>query len=256
MKAFKHAKAMLLSWIDTTIYLGRYLKTSGDGHETHLLPGVSVVITCCNRTSLLECTLESFLKFNTFPITEYIVVEDGGDHKSEFAVRKLLGENVKITYLYHHVNKGQLLSVFEAYSLVRTEYVFHLEEDWNFVRSGFIEVSLAALQANKKCLYLSLRSCDDQNGHPLISSNTYNYLIPRPLWRGGWVGFGFNPSLRRIRDFRKLGYSPAMVGAREIGIGLFYFILGYQVFVNKDPDEFFIEHTGEHCSTDQDYRKA
>ena len=42
---------------------------------------VTVVITCCGRLGLLRRTLNTFKKYNTYPIEEYIIVDDSGDPK-------------------------------------------------------------------------------------------------------------------------------------------------------------------------------
>src|SRR5271170_1236016 len=40
---------------------------------------VTVVVTSCGRQDLLERTMDSFLKYNRYPISKYIIVEDSGD---------------------------------------------------------------------------------------------------------------------------------------------------------------------------------
>ena len=39
---------------------------------------VTLFLTACNRPRLLKQTLESFVKFNTYPIKEAIIMEDSG----------------------------------------------------------------------------------------------------------------------------------------------------------------------------------
>ena len=39
---------------------------------------VTMVITSCNRAELLEKTLESFVKYNTYPIKETFIIDDSG----------------------------------------------------------------------------------------------------------------------------------------------------------------------------------
>ena len=38
---------------------------------------VTVVLTACNRADLLEKTLDSFFKFNTYPLKRFIIIDDG-----------------------------------------------------------------------------------------------------------------------------------------------------------------------------------
>ncbi len=39
---------------------------------------ISFVLTSCDRSDLLEITLNSFFKYNTYPIKKYFVIDDGG----------------------------------------------------------------------------------------------------------------------------------------------------------------------------------
>jgi hypothetical protein len=45
--------------------------------ENILTPAVTLVVTSCGRPDLLQRTVESFQRFNTCPIAEAIIVEDG-----------------------------------------------------------------------------------------------------------------------------------------------------------------------------------
>ena len=40
---------------------------------------VTFVLTSCGRLDLLEQTLNSFLRYNNYPIERYIIVEDSAD---------------------------------------------------------------------------------------------------------------------------------------------------------------------------------
>jgi hypothetical protein len=42
---------------------------------------VTLVLTSCGRQDLLERTLDSFFVYNTYPIREFIVIEDGDGKK-------------------------------------------------------------------------------------------------------------------------------------------------------------------------------
>ena len=39
---------------------------------------VTLFVTACNRPDLLKITLETFQKYNTYPIKEAIIIEDSG----------------------------------------------------------------------------------------------------------------------------------------------------------------------------------
>ena len=104
-------------------------------------PEVTFVMTACGRVDLMVQTLDSFLKYNTYPIKRYIITEDSAD-ESVFEQCKLLNQQKyggKLEFIFNNPKIGQARSIDLAYSTIDTEYVFHCEEDWEFYKSGFIE---------------------------------------------------------------------------------------------------------------------
>jgi len=170
---------------------------------------VTVVVTSCGRPDLLLRTLASFFEFNSLPIAKIIVVEDGP---------KVLDELSRFAFPYPYEliatgeRVGQIPAIDYAYSRVETDYVFHLEDDWEFHASGFIEKSLAILEARPDCLQVYVRALDDTNGHPV---RWWTHRHGGVAWRkmaygykafgGEWNGFSFNPGLRRRSDYVAVG---------------------------------------------------
>lgn len=70
---------------------------------------ITLFIISCGRPNLLKTTIESFIKYNTYPIKECIIIE--------------------------------------GMKYVKTEYVFHCEDVWEFLKSGFIEKSIEILRS-------------------------------------------------------------------------------------------------------------
>ena len=183
---------------------------------------VTAVCTSCRRPDLLERTLESFFAFNTYPLKQLVIVEDGPTSGNAKLIRRFC--NRPITWIATGGNAGQITAIDLAYSLVDTEAVFHLEDDWEFYAPEFIEKSVAVLAADPSCLQIWLRALHDTNGHPLepgmelvggvkVRRLTFGYL-------GLWHGFSFNPGLRRITDYRRIGdfsrHKTARSGGREL----------------------------------------
>lgn len=168
-------------------------------------PKITFVLTSCKRFDLLEPTLHSFLQYNTYPIEEYIIIEDSPDiEKLNKVLRKF--DQIKFKVLYNDPQLGQLRSIDRAYSHVKTEFIFHCEDDWLFYKPGFIEKSLSVLLEKEKVINVWLREQNDTNNHPLESEvlqttdgTQYKYL--QTGFQGGFHGFTFNPGLRRTRDY-------------------------------------------------------
>jgi hypothetical protein len=178
-------------------------------HRRSNAEAVSVVLTSCGRHDLLVRTLDSFFRFNTHPIAQFIVVEDGACVPQALST---YGFPCPTGLISTGERVGQIAAIDYAYSRVTTPYVFHLEDDWEFYASGFIEKSLTILDRDDTCLQVYLRALDDTNGHPIDPSEHRTRGV---RWRrlkygfvaygGEWNGFSFNPGLRRLADYVAVG---------------------------------------------------
>ena len=173
--------------------------------------GVSVVVTSCGRQDLLEITLDSFLRHNTYPIAEFIIVEDGDGEINRTLVEKY--RSLPFRWLATGKRVGQVAAIDMAYRAIRTQFIFHCEDDWEFFAPGFVEKSLAVMRLNYSVLQVWVRAQNDTNRHPLINYTLLAEGIPYYLLRhhhdardwGTWHGFSWNPGLRRWRDYVLLG---------------------------------------------------
>lgn len=192
---------------------------------------VSLVITSCNRFDLLEQTIASFLKFNTYPIAQYIVIEDS--HNVEL-LRQTLAKfpEIDFTMLDNPTQLGQMKSIERAYSVVTSDYIFHCEDDWEFYRAGFIEDSFEVLDSDEKIVTIWLREQNDTNDHPveptlLDCKNSpdiqYQLMIVNHQRHANvpWHGFTFNPGLRRLSDYQLLAPIAKYSGERTLAQAYF-----------------------------------
>ena len=168
---------------------------------------ISMVITSCNRPELLRKTLESFLKFNTYPIKETFIIDDSGVIGCNDTIIKPFINVLNIKMIYNNVNIGQIQSIDKVYSYVTTTYIFHCEEDWEFLQSGFIEKSLNIFnECHKDNIYtVWLRPHHCTSGHPILydiekkgyfkMKPDFSYIDKGDIYT--WCGFTFNPGLRK-----------------------------------------------------------
>lgn len=168
---------------------------------------VTCVLTSCGRYDLLAITLSSFFEYNTYPIRRFIIVEDGLPIPEE--VRTSLPHADSIEWIATGEHVGQIPAIDYAYSRVDTPYIFHLEDDWEFYRKGFIPASKKVLRYNPKCLQVQIRALTDTMHHPVLPAVHRSDGVP---WRRmaydfdvTWHGFAFNPGLRRLRDYVAIG---------------------------------------------------
>jgi len=210
---------------------------------------VTCVLTSCGRHDLLERTLDSFFQFNTYPIDHFIVMEDG-----PLVPWKLAEKYPDVIFLCTGKRVGQVAAIDMAYSFVKTEYIFHMEDDWQFYKSGFIEQSMAVLEEYQKIICVWIRSLSDTNNHPLIKGGPDFKLLST---RYHWKGFTWNPGLRRLRDYqliRSYGnhvkWDPLKPWTAEQNIGILYFKMGFMAAILNGG---FVRHigTGRHVNTNE-----
>ena len=119
-------------------------------------PKVTFVMTACGRPDLMEKTLDSFFKFNDYPIERYIITEDSADPEIFKECKSLNDKKYqnKLEFVFNERKLGQSKSIDLAYSMVETEFVFHCEEDWEFYNPNFIQESLRVLKSDETILLL------------------------------------------------------------------------------------------------------
>lgn len=182
-------------------------------HKIENLEDITLVITSCNRPLLLDKTLESFIKYNTYPIKETYIIDDSGIVGCNDSVICKYGDTLKIKMIYNHKNIGQVNSIDKIYSYVTTKWIFHCEEDWEFLQDGFIEKSKKVFDdnPNEKIFTVWLRPHNNTNGHPIDydilnrgyyeMSRHFSYTMNNKVFI--WAGITFNPGLRRTVDCLK-----------------------------------------------------
>jgi len=200
---------------------------------------ITLVVTSCGRFDLLERTLNSFFRYADLPMEHVVITEDGPSKLPQrftecFTYNSVINPGIRV---------GQIASIDRAYALVTTPYVFHLEDDWEFHRTGFMQESLSALEADPLCINHWLRERNDTNGHPLDGDRL------RPGYNGRWHGFTFNPTLKRMSDYHAIGtygsicpWDPKDPAKAEAAIGKRYHQLGYHASI---AEQGYVKHIGE-----------
>jgi glycosyltransferase involved in cell wall biosynthesis len=209
---------------------------------------IALVITSFNRPDLLKQTTDSLIKFADYLFTDYIIIEDSGS--------KEMNEHLKRNYdnwhlILHDQNKGAYESIDEAYSHVKTPYVFHCEDDWLFTKGGFIKPALDVLKSNPSIMQVNLSNEQNMPIEPeILKAGKTEYRIMGKSNDGFWEGFTCNPSIRSMAGYEKTkpwtqyanklddGYFLAL---HEMKAGKRYKELGYHAAV---LNEYFCKHIG------------
>lgn len=208
----------------------------------------TLVVTSCDRHDLLRQTLESFIECADVTPKRTIIVEDSARPAPAWldGLRDALGG---VLWIPNGRRQGQIYSIDLAYSYVDTPWMFHCEDDWKFVRSGFITRSFEIMSKYGAISTCNLRG--DSWCHPYTHDPRFQeFKIAAPYWLGPWGGLSWNPGLRRKGDYvrigssygRHVGYSLDGCKHEEL-ISKKYLDLGFNIAWADDKP--YVEHLGD-----------
>jgi hypothetical protein len=214
---------------------------------------IDVIITSMNRHDLLKRTLDSLVEINNYPINQVLIFEDAYDGLSIGQRNDLLNlvscyEGSLFTLINLGGKVGQLAAIDELYDRVETEFVLHLEDDWETLKDGFIAEAIEIMNNNPNIVTVSGRGRElrDFNGHP----NKEGIL---DLDFFGWSGWSYAPSMHRLSDYRKIGsystytkWNEKTPWEAEKRIGNFYKNLNQYSYVTETK---YFQHIGNNRST-------
>ncbi len=198
---------------------------------------MSFVLTSCGRKDLLDKTLESFFKYNSYKIEKLFVVEDSVDKNIYDYVKKNWGKKLEV--ICNSKKKGQIKSIVDTYKNIQTPFVFHCEDDWVYTRKKFIEDSLKILETDNKIIQVWLESKESASRLDVFSYGPlkkvgrigYRKVFCKSGWEWGY--FSFRPGVKRMKDYKLIGGYENF--KNEIDIGVKYKKLGYYTVIIEKP---------------------
>jgi hypothetical protein len=105
---------------------------------------VTVCLTSCGRPDLLKRTLDSFNRFN--PGGHLIISEDCADPA---LIAEVAAAHPTAMILSGPERIGQMRSIDRMFSVVKTPYLFHLEDDWLFDGPVNWQAAIALLERDE-----------------------------------------------------------------------------------------------------------
>ena len=201
----------------------------------------TIALTSCGRFDLLEKTLASLISHLDSPPEKMLVAEDSGDRGVEDILNLFRSRDFPIEAIVNPEHIGQVRSIDLLYSRIETDWVFHCEDDWEFVDSGFLDKSYALMKRYDSCSTVVL--CEDAVIHADSTTAEVFSNIAFFVWKKqSPYGFTFQPSLKRMRDYRIVGpYSLISRKMNEVNVGLAYKKLGYRLLMLERP---YMRHLG------------
>lgn len=235
----------------------------------------TMVVTACNRNPLLLIMLDSFIKYADVKPVKTVIIEDGNADRPGWLDCSHQKNNLPNTvWIKNNPKLGQVASIDLGYSKVETEMIFHTEEDWEYLDTGFIRASYNILMDNPGISQVNLRG--SRWGHTLVDDPRYPFKIAEPGWGGGYGGLAWNPGLRRLSDYKKVfgTFMEHAVPAEQHSDAESKRIVELQNKLSNDHarnawretyfsqmmldahfniaslDKEYVRHTGRHCPTD------
>ena len=172
-----------------------------DGHSD-----VTLVVTSCRRFDLLEKTLASMHPWlGRFP--NRILVEDSSD-RPQF-LNDLESDGFSI--LINGSRLGQHKSIDNAYDRVETEFVFHCEDDWEFLVEPNFHAAKYILKngidGHKRVSVVTFRDTTGNKENNQSAYIEYEMMGSRYRYsfkqKSKYNSFTFNPTVLR-RDLREV----------------------------------------------------
>jgi len=204
-------------------------------------------VLSCNRLDVLAKTLQSFFDTQDY-VTKMVIVDDSAE---EGVFEKLVEEYGEIAdVICFPRNRSQWWAMDFMVSYCDSEYIFYLEDDWEFTRPGYLNQSKAILQKYREvgCVDTSWRTFEFQgidSYHKGLVDDMFYWKRPWKITDGhvawhAWVG---SPNLRRRDDLIMLGRVEKW--HNEWNIDRKFTALGFKgVYLNGE----YSRHLGDHCS--------
>lgn len=213
----------------------------------------TVALTSCGRFDLLERTLRSLLPRLDGPLRSILIADDSGENAGglDRLIETFKSDDVPIDAVVNSPPIGQIASIDRLYGLVDTDWVFHCEDDWEFLRTGFIRESFELLMENETLSMAALRDVSDYGqvsfGPERQTSSGIGYRVADTSLRSEshMSGLHFNPGLRRMADYHRIGpYAqlPQRPPIGEVTVSGAYRDTGLRVGVLVEPA---VRHIGD-----------
>lgn len=167
---------------------------------------VTICITMGLRPDHLQASIESLgPELRKLPI---VAINDFGDEPTNEKFKEICphGELVKLGE-----RVGHMRAVDAIYKRVRTPYILHIEDDWEFTRVDFLDDAKTVLGASDKITSVCFRSMSDikvnKKNRPNIMQTEYEGVAVTRLdtTSDEWYGHSFNPHLARKSLWQELG---------------------------------------------------
>jgi hypothetical protein len=150
-----------------------------------------------------------------------LIYDDSADEKQHRQIFELYGKRFDL--YFGDKRMGQAFALDFIYDQVKTPWIFHCEDDWEFVLPWYIQDSIRVLTADPNILICGLAIRQDYfklgaavNLHEVGGVKVWD----QPKWRidenhGWWYGWVGSPNLKRTADMCKLPKFSSVMSEEE-----------------------------------------
>jgi hypothetical protein len=207
---------------------------------------IDIVITSCGRLDLLKRTINSLIKYIDYPINKIIIIDDSASNETKEGIVKFMDASQfpskKVELIFNKENIGLINSIDKAYQLIESEFFLHCEDDWEFLKAGFIEPSLKIIQNNHLVMQTWISNIHNQpiDAEIQIADGIQYRYASIDGMDHLWHGFTLNPGIRSLRVYKaaapwaQWSSSSDFLALRECKIGYEYFLRGFRAAVLLD----------------------
>jgi hypothetical protein len=219
-------------------------------------PKLTLTITSCKRINLLHKTINSFLAncLDLDLIDNIILVDDNSGvdtiAETDYLLTKFNKPFVIINKSENQKGHAQSLNI--IWDLIQTDYITHLEDDWEFkVKDNFIRKSLDIMFHDNSIKQVLLRAGDFMAiKQARITLNNFEYIkynyegqhVLDMKNRPAWCGFNLNPAIWDFKEIKKLGKFVYQEPCFEYNYSRKFWLAGYKIAYFPDN---FCEHLGK-----------
>lgn len=167
---------------------------------------VTICMTMGNRPDELRTTLNSLSpELRALP---FIAINDFQDEETNRVFKEIVPHGKIID------QRGQIghnRAIDATYGQVQTPYIFHLEDDWTFTRTDFLEDGLKLLTSDPAVTMVLLRDRNDMRIKAELEDKIISGETSGISWlrldetSDKWYGYTFNPHLSRKQTWLDLG---------------------------------------------------
>lgn len=166
---------------------------------------VTAFFLSCDRLNLLSQTMQSFLD-TVNEKTKMVIMDDSGNKDVFEKLKEQYGESCDIVCFPENRSQWYCLDFMPSYCYTR--YIMYIEDDWKFLKSGYMQLSKTILESNREIgiIDISDRRFEEYGS---LGESTELFIWKKP-WRLSpqhlyWIGWCGSPNLKRREDLIYLG---------------------------------------------------